>query len=207
MTMINPSLFEKYLDEKFPHAKCELNYTKDYELAIAVMLSSQTTDNAVNGVTKVLFSKYQNIEDFANAVIKDIEEIIKPIGLYKNKAKHIIEFANQLVNLFSGKLPSDKAKLVTLSGIGNKSAGVIRAEVFKIPDFPVDTHVLRISKRLGFCDESDSPFECEQKLKKLFDKSHWIKLHHQFIFFGRYFCLSRKPDCQNCKIVKFCKEN
>ena len=113
--MINPSAFEKYLDEKFPHARCELNYTKDYELAIAVMLSAQTTDNAVNAVTKVLFSTYQSIEDFAKADIKDIENIIMPIGLYKNKAKHIKEFANQLMNLYDGKLPSNKDDLVKLS--------------------------------------------------------------------------------------------
>ena len=202
----NISLIESFLDETYPNVGCELKYNKDYELVFAVMLSAQTTDNAVNAVTPALFQKYDSLEKLAKANIKDIEEIIHPIGLYKNKAKNVLATAIKLVNEFKGVIPSDKDELQTLPGVGNKTAGVIRAEVFKIPDLPVDTHILRISKRLKLANKDDDAYQTEMKLKKSFDEAHWIKIHHQLIHFGRDICLARNPKCEKCKLREICKE-
>lgn len=196
-----------YLDEIFPNVGCELNYNKDYELVIAVMLSAQTTDVSVNLVTAKLFAEYQTVEELANAKLSDIEEIIHSIGLYKNKARNVIGIAQKLVNDFDGKVPYDKDLLQTLPGVGNKTAGVIRAEIFKIPDLPVDTHILRISKRFQLVKTDADPLEVEMTLKKLVDESNWIKLHHQLIHFGRYLCTARKPACESCKLVDICHPN
>ena len=195
-----------YLDEILPNVGCELNYSKDYELVIAVMLSAQTTDASVNAVTAHLFSNYPSLEALANARLEDIEEEIHSIGLFKNKAKNIIGIAQTLINKFDGKIPSDKELLQELPGIGNKSAGVVRAEIFKIPDLPVDTHVLRISKRLGLVNKDADPYETEQALKKLISEDRWIKTHHQLIHFGRYICMARCPNCENCKLANICKK-
>ena len=194
-----------FIDSLFPNAKCELFYNKDYELAIAVMLSAQTTDKAVNLVTKSLFEKYQNLQDYEDAPIEDIENIIKSIGLYRNKALNIKGLAHILITDFNGVLPSDKKALQSLPGIGNKSAGVIRCEVFKIPDLPVDTHIIRISNRLGLANEKDEPIDIEMKLKRIIDENRWIKTHHQLIHFGRYFCTAKNPRCEDCKLAEFCK--
>ena len=195
-----------YLDEMYPNVGCELEYKKDYELAIAVMLSAQTTDKSVNRVTRVLFDKYQNLDKLEKAPLEDIEEIIKSIGLYKNKAKNLKGIVHDLITRFDYKLPSDKKDLMSLPGVGNKTAEVIRAEIFKIPEFPVDTHVERISKRLGLAKKEDDVLEVERKLKKLFPKERHIKSHHQFIHFGRYFCLAKNPKCEECKIRDLCKK-
>lgn len=202
----NINEFINYLDEILPNAYCELEYKKDYELAIAVMLSAQTTDAKVNKVDEILFSKYPSLNDLANASYEDVEKIIRPLGLSRAKAKNVIGIASSLVNNYNCVLPSDKNELQKLPGIGNKSAGVIRAEVFKIPDLPVDTHILRISKRLGIAKESDGPLDVEKKLKKLIPEERWIKSHHQIIHFGRYHCLARSPKCENCKMCHFCKD-
>ena len=201
-TNINPLL--NYLDELFPSARCELFYSKDYELVIAVMLSAQTTDKSVNAITPVLFNKYPSLEELNNAPLSDIEEILKPIGLYKNKAKNLKGIVKNLLERFNGKVPSNKDELMTLPGVGNKTAGVIRAEIFQIPDLPVDTHILRISKRLNLAKKEDEPIDVEKKLKKLIPKERWIKSHHQLIHFGRYFCTARNPQCENCKISDMC---
>ena len=201
-TNINPLL--NYLDELFPSARCELFYSKDYELVIAVMLSAQTTDKSVNAVTPILFNKYPSLEELNNAPLEDIEEILKPIGLYKNKAKSLKGIVKDLLERFNGKVPSNKDELMTLPGVGNKTAGVIRAEIFQIPDLPVDTHILRISKRLNLAKKEDEPIDVEKKLKKLIPEERWIKSHHQLIHFGRYFCTARNPQCENCKISDMC---
>lgn len=201
-TNISPLL--NYLDEMFPSARCELFYSKDYELVIAVMLSAQTTDKSVNAVTPILFDKYPSLEDLNNAPLEDIEEILKPIGLYKNKAKNLKGIVKDLLERFNGKVPSNKDELMTLPGVGNKTAGVIRAEIFQIPDLPVDTHILRISKRLNLAKKEDEPIDVERKLKKLIPEERWIKSHHQLIHFGRYFCTARNPQCKNCKISDMC---
>ena len=195
----------QYLDSLFPDAKCELFYTQDYELVIAVMLSAQTTDKSVNNVTAKLFKKYPTLKSLVDANIKDIEKEIQSLGLYKNKAKNIKGIAETLYRDFNSKLPSDKDELQKLPGIGNKSAGVIRCEVFKIPDLPVDTHIIRISNRLGIANKSDEPIDIERKLKKIIPEQSWIKSHHQLIHFGRYFCTARNPKCNECKIKKYCK--
>ena len=194
-----------YVDSLFPNAKCELFYNKDYELVIAVMLSAQTTDKAVNAVTYKLFDKFPTLEAIDNASIEEIEECIKSLGLYKNKAKNIKGIARTIINDFNSQLPSDKDLLQTLPGIGNKSAGVIRIEVFKIPDLPVDTHIIRITNRLGIANSKDEPIDIERKLKKLIPESNWIKTHHQLIHFGRYFCTARSPKCNECKLRDICK--
>ena len=201
-TNIKPLL--DYLDEILPTAKCELLYTKDYELVIAVMLSAQTTDKSVNAVTPILFKKYQTLDALYDAPLEDIEEIIKPIGLYKNKAKNLKGIVKDLKERFNGVVPSNKDELMTLPGVGNKTAGVIRAEIFQIPDLPVDTHILRISKRLNLAKKDDEPIDVERKLKKIIPEERWIKLHHQLIHFGRYFCAARSPKCAECKIKDSC---
>ena len=201
-TNIKPLL--EYLDELFPSARCELFYSKDYELVIAVMLSAQTTDKSVNAVTPILFNKYPNLEALDKAPLEDIEEILKPIGLYKNKAKNLKGIVKDLLERFDGVVPSNKDELMTLPGVGNKTAGVIRAEIFQIPDLPVDTHILRISKRLKLANKDDEPIDVERKLKTLISEERWIKSHHQLIHFGRYFCTARNPQCNNCKISDMC---
>ena len=195
-----------FLDELFPQVGCELIYHKDYELVIAVMLSAQTTDASVNAVTPVLFSTYSSLKELANAKIEDVENIIHSIGLYKNKAKNVIGIAQILLRDFNGVMPSDKDLLQTLPGVGNKTAGVVRAEFFKIPDLPVDTHILRISKRLGLANPKDDAYEVEMKLKKIIDEDRYIKTHHQLIHFGRYFCTARNPQCDKCKIKEICNK-
>ena len=193
-----------FMDEQYPHVGCELFYTQDYELVIAVMLSAQTTDISVNKVTKALFKKYPTLESLAKAEVSDIEEIIRSIGLYKNKAKNVLAIAQTLLEKYGGKLPSDKDELQQLPGVGNKTAGVIRCEIFQIPDLPVDTHILRISKRLKLALDSDDASETELKLKKVFPKERWIKTHHQLIHFGRDICLARNPHCEKCKLAEIC---
>ena len=204
MMKTNLSSIFSYLDELFPHASCELFYTKDYELVIAVTLSAQTTDKSVNQVTTVLFNKYKSLDELDKAPLGDIEETIKQIGLYKNKAKNLKGIVHDLIYRFNYTVPSNKEELMTLPGVGNKTAGVIRAEIFKIPDLPVDTHVSRIAKRLGLAKKNDEPIEVERKLKRLIPEDRWIKSHHQFIHFGRYFCTARSPKCEECKIRDLC---
>ena len=193
-----------YLDDLFPTARCELFYKRDYELVIAVMLSAQTTDRSVNAVTPILFEKYPSLDDLNKASLEDIEEILKPIGLYKNKAKNLKGIVKDLIERFNYVVPSDKEQLMTLPGVGNKTAGVIRAEIFQIPDLPVDTHILRIAKRLKLAKKDDEPIDVERKLKIIIPEERWIKSHHQLIHFGRYFCTARSPQCENCKIRDMC---
>ena len=207
MKKTNIQILLSYLDELFPTAKCELFYSKDYELVIAVMLSAQTTDKSVNAVTKVLFNKYQSLDALNDAPLEDIEETIRQIGLYKNKAKNLKGIVKNLIERFSYQVPSDKDLLMTLPGVGNKTAGVIHAELFNIPDLPVDTHILRIAKRLRLASQDDEPIDVERKLKKLIPKNRWIKSHHQLIHFGRYFCTARSPMCEKCKISDMCINN
>ena len=158
-----------FFDELFPDAGCELNYHKDYELVLAVMLSAQTTDKSVNYVTANLFSHFPNLESLANAPISAIENDIHSIGLYKHKAANVKGIAQKLISDFSGIVPSQKEALLTLPGVGNKTANVIRAELFKIPEIAVDTHVERVSKRLGFASKKDSVAVVEAKLRKMWD--------------------------------------
>lgn len=199
-------LIQDYMNELLPNVGCELFYSKDYELVIAVMLSAQTTDKSVNNVTTKLFKDYKTLESLQKASIETIESYLKPLGLYKNKARYLKEIVDALINKFSSTVPSDKKLLMELPGVGNKTAGVIRAEIFKIPDFPVDTHIKRISSLLKLSNETD-PTKIENDLKRTFPKSNWIKLHHQFIHFGRYYCKAINPFCKNCKLREICCKN
>lgn len=193
-----------YFDEVVPNASCELNYTTDYELLIAVMLSAQTTDKSVNLVTEKLFKENPSLDDLAMLTLTEIEEYLKPLGLYKNKALHLQQIVYSLIKEFDYKVPNTIEKLVTLPGVGNKTARVVLCEIFKIPEFPVDTHVSRIAKRLKLVNKNDDPDEISKKLKKKFPKDRWIKSHHQFIHFGRYVCKAKNPACENCKLKDYC---
>ncbi len=197
-------LITSYLNEILPIAECELNYTHDYELLIAVVLSAQTTDKKVNEVTKTLFKKYPSIDAFNNASLKDIENDIKVIGLYKNKAIALKDIAYKLVHDFNYKVPSKKEELLTMKGVGNKVANVVLVELFNKQEFPVDTHVYRLSKRLGIASKNDSIDKAEQKLRKVFKDYDYKLLHHQFIHFGRYYCKAINPACENCKLKEIC---
>lgn len=193
-----------YMNELFPNAHCELNYTKDYELLIAIVLSAQTTDKRVNMVTKILFSKYKTLEELMSANVEDIEEIIKPIGTFKKKSIFVKEIATRLVKEKSGIVPNDRKYLETLSGVGRKTTNVFLSEFYHVPSIAVDTHVERVSKRLGLAKMNASVKEVEESLMKKISKENWIKAHHQFIFFGRYHCKAICPNCNECKLKEIC---
>ncbi len=192
------------LERLFPNAKCELVYHNDFELLVDVVLSAQTSDKAVNSINTHLFKKYPNPASMAFAELTDLEECIKSIGLYKNKAKHIKNLSKQLVEQFDSKVPNDFESLITLDGVGRKTANVVLAELYDYPAFGVDTHVQRISKRLAIASEQDSVLTVEKKLCKFFPKEKWHRLHHLFIFFGRYKCHSKNPECKDCPFINFC---
>lgn len=195
-----------YLNELYPNPKCELNYNKDYELLIAVVLSAQTTDKRVNKVTSVLFSKYPSLKALKEADIKDIEDIIKEIGTFRKKAIFVKEIATYLVDNCDGKVPNDRKVLENMSGVGRKTANVVLSNLFDEPAIAVDTHVSRVSKRLGLASKKDDVTQIEKKLMKKLDKSIWSKTHHQLVLFGRYNCKALKPECKNCKLIDICKE-
>ena len=199
----NILLINNYLDELIPNPICELNYQKDYELVIAVMLSAQTTDKGVNKVTSILFQKYNSLEKLASSNIEDIKEIIKPIGNYNKKANNIIEISKILINKYKKQVPKTYEELEILPGIGRKSANVIRSEIYKIPSFAVDTHVIRVTNRLGLVKTKD-PVIIEKELEKIFKKRDWIRKHQQLVLFGRYYCKAKNPDCKNCKLLNIC---
>lgn len=192
------------LDEYIPDPKCELNYNKDYELLIATVLSAQCTDARVNQVTKVLFDKY-DIFDLAKLEPKDIIDIIRPCGTMTRKSEYIIEIAKSLVNNYNGILPNNREYLESLPGVGHKTANVVLSNIFNEQTFAVDTHVERVSKRLGIAKTSDSVQIVEKKLMKKFKDESWLRLHHQFLLFGRYYCKSQNPLCENCKFKSICK--
>ena len=204
MTKSQRIFFSHYLEALFPDAKAELNFTNNFELIVAVVLSAQTTDIAVNKVTKPLFKKYPTPEKLMHANLEEVMEIINSIGLYKTKAKNIIGLAARLVQDYGGEVPNDRAALESLPGVGRKTANVVLSNAFGVPALAVDTHILRISKRLGLADLDDNALEVEKKLNKQFPKELWHKLHHQLIFFGRYHCLARKPNCGTCKMQSMC---
>lgn len=199
-------LIEDYLDILFSNPKCELNYTKDYELLIAVMLSAQTTDKSVNLVTKVLFDKYKTLGELKEARIEDIIDIIKPIGTYNRKAVYLLEIANILYNDYDGKVPNDRKALESMPGVGRKVANVVLSEWFRKPCIAVDTHVDRVSKRLGLAKDNDSVLGVEKKLQKLYIKDNWSKRHLQMVLFGRYYCKSSRPLCEGCKLKEICNK-
>lgn len=201
--MINKIL--DYLDELYPNPKCELEYTKDYELLIAIVMSAQTTDKRVNMVNKVLFKKYQSVKELSGASLEDIEKIIKPIGTYKKKAVFIKEIATKLINDNIKVIPNDREYLSTFPGVGRKTINVFLSVIYNEPLIAVDTHVNRVSKRLKLAKDSDDVLEVEKKLMKKIPKDKWSKVHHQLVFFGRYKCKSISPLCTDCKLKDICK--
>lgn len=180
----------------FPEAKAELDFSNTFELLCAVMLSAQTTDVRVNMVTKELFKKYKSPYDYINADIKDIEKIIKSIGIYKNKAKNLINMSKELVEKYDGKVPSTREELMSLPGVGRKTANVVLSVGFNIPAIAVDTHVHRCANRIGLVD-SKNVLETEEQLMKLIPREDWSKAHHTLIFYGRRISTARNPDCEN----------
>ena len=194
-----------YLDKLIPEPKCELNYIKDYELLLAVMLSAQTTDKRVNMVTDILFGKYPSLNDLINAPLEDIMEIIKPIGTYHKKAKNIKNIAFRLLNEQNGKVPNDRLFLESLDGVGRKTANVVLSTLYGEPYIAVDTHVSRVSKRLGIAKESDNVLEVEEKLYRFFKYGNRSRLHHQLVLFGRYYCKAINPVCGQCLLKNYCK--
>ncbi len=192
------------LKKTYPDAKCSLDFSTPFELVVAVMLSAQCTDERVNLTTPSLFKRCKTIEDFANIDIKELEEIIHPCGFYRNKAKNIKLCAKQVIENFSGEVPQDMDSLLTLAGVGRKSANVILLEVFGIANgIAVDTHCKRLSNRIGLSKES-SPSKIELDLLKQIDKKYLKDVNHLFIWHGRYTCTARNPKCENCTIKEFC---
>lgn len=205
MTNKQVSIFS-YLDELYPDAHCELNFSKDYELLIAVMLSAQTTDKAVNKVTAILFNTYKSVEELANAKLEDVQKIISSIGMFKVKAANAIGIAKGLITNFDGKVPHNKEQLLSLPGVGNKTANCVLAELFNEPYLALDTHMQRFAKRLGIAKNKDSLENMEKKYLRFIPKERLIKTNHQIIWFGRYKCKAISPNCENCKIAEFCKK-
>ena len=198
-------MIESYLDELFPSPKCELNYNSDYELLIAIVLSAQTTDKRVNVVTSILFDKYNSLEALKGANLEDLEDIIRSIGSFRKKSEYVKEIATILVDEYDGKVPDDHELLTKLPGVGRKTANVFLAEYYNYPYIGVDTHVERVSKRLGLAYKNDSVLQVEKKLQKKFKKEEWAKRHLQLVLFGRYYCKAIKPECDNCKLKDICK--
>ena len=196
-----------YLDELYSEPRCELNFNKDYELLIAVMLSAQTTDKRVNEVTKVLFSKYNTLDELSNADIDDLKNIIRSIGSYNKKAIYIKDIATSLIKDKNGIVPNDRKYLESLNGVGRKTTNVVLANLFNTNVIAVDTHVSRVSKRLGIASLNDTPEVVEKKLYKYFKGEDFGRLHHQLVLFGRYHCKAIKPNCSNCKLKDICKVN
>ena len=192
-----------YLNELIPNAKCELEYNKDYELLIAVMLSAQTTDKRVNEVTRILFKKYPNLKLLSEADINDIISIVKPLGITK-KAYNVINIAKTLEKI--GYVPNEREFLESLPGVGRKTANVVLSNLYNEPCIAVDTHVKRVSNRLGISNSSDV-LKIEEDLNNFFPKEKLARLHHQLVLFGRYYCKAKNPECLNCKLKNICKKD
>lgn len=194
-----------YLDELFPNPRCELEYKKDYELLIAIVLSAQTTDKRVNIVSRELFTKYDTLDKLATAEVSDVARIIKSIGTYTKKSQYVVDIAKNLVRDGYYTVPNDRKYLEKLPGVGRKTINVFLSVIYNEPCIAVDTHVDRISKRLGLAKEKDDVLTVEKKLMKKIPKDKWSRTHHQLVFFGRYKCKAIKPECQDCKLKDLCK--
>lgn len=190
----------------FPDAHCELNHETPFQLLVAVVLSAQTTDASVNRVTPALFAAYPDAASLAEANLEEVEGYLKRLGLFHSKAKNIIALSRDLEEKFDGVVPSTYKELQSLAGVGRKTANVVRSVAFDIPSLAVDTHVDRVSKRLGLAKPSDSVEKVEEKLKRKIDRDRWNKAHHDLIFFGRYFCMARNPRCAECPFISFCRK-
>ena len=192
------------MGDLFPDAHCELNHRNAFELLIATILSAQATDVGVNKVTPKLFERFPTPARLAAASEEEVIECIQSLGLYRNKAKNIRLCAQQLMERFDGEVPQTREELVSLAGVGRKTANVVMSVAFNIPAFAVDTHVERISKRLQICRQKDSVLEVEETLCRKIPKELWSRAHHWMIFFGRYHCIARKPKCHECPLLEMC---
>lgn len=194
------------MGEMFPDARCELNHSNPFELIIAVTLSAQCTDALVNKVTKNLFQKYKSPDDYIAVPLEELQQDIRSIGLYRNKAKNIQKLCRMLIEEYGREVPQTREELMKLPGVGRKTANVVLSVAFGIPAIAVDTHVERVSKRLGFCRYKDSVLEVEQTLMKKVPKEEWSITHHRMIFFGRYHCKAQRPQCEICPLLDLCRE-
>lgn len=203
---------QKILDElkkMHPDAGCELNYGTPFELLVAVILSAQCTDKRVNEVTKDLFKKYNTPEQYATMTPAELEPLIHSCGFFHNKAVNIIGAAKGIVDRFGGEVPKTMAELTSLPGVGRKTASVVMTVAFDEPAMPVDTHVFRVSGRLGL-SHGNNPEQVEKDLKDLYPPSDWNIVHHTLIFHGRYICKALRPNCSECTLTEYCpyfKEN
>ena len=193
----------RILTKEYPDARCELDFNSPLELLIATVLSAQCTDIRVNAVTPVLFNRFPTLETLAAAKLSEVEEIIYSTGFFRSKAKNIKELANKILNDFGGEVPNDLAQLVTLSGVGRKTANVVLGNAFGIPGLTVDTHFGRLSRRFGWSTATD-PVKVENDVAKLIPEKEWTLLSHKLIWHGRRICHSRKPECGICPLAKLC---
>lgn len=207
--MLNNSQIREILDvmgDMFPDAECELVHDNPFELVIAVLLSAQCTDVLVNKVTKDLFAKYKTPEDYLAVDISELQQDIRSIGLYRNKALNIQKLCHVLLDEHEGEVPQTTEELMNLAGVGRKTANVVMSVAFHEPAIAVDTHVERVSKRLGICRWKDSVLEVENTLMKRIPREEWSDTHHRMIFFGRYHCKARNPGCATCPLLDLCRE-
>lgn len=194
------------IGEMFPDAEGELRHTNAFELLIAVVLSAQCTDKLVNKVTADLFKKYKKPEDYVAVPLEELQQDIRSIGLYRTKAKNIQKLCQVLIEKYDGEVPQTKSELVQLAGVGRKTANVVASIAFNEPAIAVDTHVERVSKRLGICRWKDSVIEVEETLMRKVPREEWSVTHHRLIFFGRYHCKARNPNCPTCPLLDLCRE-
>ena len=207
--MLNKKEIRFCLDEigkMFPHAQCELRHENPFELLIAVLLSAQSTDVHVNKITRDLFKNYKTPEDFVAVPLEELQNDIRSIGLYRNKSKAIQKLSRVLIDEYGGEVPPDRDELMKLAGVGRKTANVVASVAFNEPAIAVDTHVERVAKRLGICRWKDSVLEVEKTLMKKIPKDEWSITHHRLIFFGRYHCKARNPQCDECPLLHLCRE-
>jgi endonuclease-3 len=193
----------RILTKEYPDARCELDFNSPLELLIATVLSAQCTDVRVNAVTPVLFNRFPTLETLAAAKLSEVEEIIYSTGFFRSKAKNIKELANKILNDFGGEVPNDLAQLVTLPGVGRKTANVVLGNAFGVPGLTVDTHFGRLSRRFGWSTATD-PVKVENDVAKLIPEKEWTLLSHKLIWHGRRICHSRKPECGICPLAKLC---
>ena len=197
------SSFYEYLDYYIPNPKCELNYSTDYELLIATVLSAQCTDKRVNEVTKILF-KY-NLEEISLMSFDDIEKIIRSCGSYTKKAVYVKNIADILLHDYNGKVPNSREILETFPGVGPKTCSVVLKNIYNVPAIPVDTHVERVCKRLGIVFNNATPRDVEENLRNEIPVDKWTRVSEQILLFGRYYCRAINPKCDNCLFKDFCK--
>ncbi len=200
-------IVEDYLDSLIPEPWCELNFKKDYELLIAIVLSAQTTDKRVNEVTEILFTKYPDLDSLKRASLEEIEKILRPLGSFRKKSLYVVRIAQLVDEKYEGRVPLEREILESFPGVGRKTVNVFLSEFYQIPEFAVDTHVERVSKRLKLVKIEDDVYAIEMKLKKKFKKKDWCNRHKQFVLFGRYYCKAMRPECEQCGLKQVCNRD